>query len=137
MPIIVHGTAQELFNKSVAHLLTQKAKSKVAPGDASRGKNCLYLSPDGKKCAIGGLLEDDDCRKLDEFGNSAIINLRVIHEIEFPELATPAAGEPDLLEDLQSCHDEYSVNEWPIRLAEIAGKYGLTFTPSEPVVASE
>lgn len=135
MTIIVHGTAQELFNKSATHLLTQNAKSRVAEGDQSPGNKCRYLSADGKKCAIGGLLDDDACRALDTFNNSAIDNLRIIHEIEFPDIAAPTPDEPNLLEDLQICHDDYPVHDWPVRLAKIAETYGLTFTPPEPAAS--
>lgn len=43
---------QEVFNKVVRHLLTQKQKARV-------GTTCMYKTPEGLKCAVGCLIPDE------------------------------------------------------------------------------
>ena len=47
-------TSQEVFDTVVKHLAAQGWERSV------NGGNCAYRAPDGKKCAIGALLLDDD-----------------------------------------------------------------------------
>lgn len=50
--------AQEIFNKVATHLLTQGKRSVASDG------SCMYRGPEGTKCAIGCLIEDDEYHPL-------------------------------------------------------------------------
>lgn len=47
-------TYQDAFDKVAAHLLSQKTQSLNASG-----QRCAYRSPEGHKCAIGALIDDE------------------------------------------------------------------------------
>jgi hypothetical protein len=56
-------TKQEVFDRVVTHLLTQKKRS------ASYYGSCLYKGPDGLRCAVGCLFPDSyDTSKIEGSG---------------------------------------------------------------------
>lgn len=127
MTTIIHGSSQELFTKSVTHLLTQGKKSqrqRIGRSDYQ----CLYWNPEsGDRCAVGCLIPDQAvCQDIDDLRDASILTLIQESELSFPDVHNTT-----LLDDLQDCHDEYAVEEWPQRLEEIAKKYGLDF-PTVP-----
>ncbi len=127
MSIVVHGTAQELFDKSATHLLTQMEKSSMPRNRGlAHDDKCMYLHPSGTKCAIGCLLNDDDCRTLDD-GDETDIGGLFSHEIvQFPELLPDKRGDAQtLLQELQECHDDFEPEDWQQVLGAIADKFGL------------
>ena len=46
---------QEVFNQVADHLLTQMKRSY-----SKKHKGCQYRGPNGLKCAVGGILTDDE-----------------------------------------------------------------------------
>ncbi len=75
-------------------------------------KSCMYITPNGKKCAIGRLISDDLASSLEEVhSNKTLIDIFELLPKEIQEL------DKEFLSDLQMLHD-YPSN-WD--------KNGLTF----------
>lgn len=120
--------AQEVFDKVVAHLLTQNEKSRV-------GSDCKYYSgtqSNHLKCAVGCLIEwehyspgleglhvnDYDVRM-------ALKRSGIDVSFEFNRTDTVL----NLLINLQQIHDTIPLEHWPDKLKEIAEWYGLEYNP--------
>jgi len=90
-------TAQELF--SAAYLATMKQ------GMASSISNglCRYRGPNGLKCAIGHLVEDDDLAHAMDEANDAAIDTLVKNR--FPGLPEEFVEHVFLLRTTQIAHD--------------------------------
>lgn len=114
-------TKQELFNKVVTHLLTQKQPARKTGRDNVRpGVKCMYRNADGLKCAVGCLIPDDRYDKNYE-GKSADY---LVKAGSFTDVGITTAN-ATLLEDLQYMHDEVHPEFWESRLAELAVKHEL------------
>lgn len=50
-------TRQEIFDRVVRHLLSQKQKAAI--DDVYGNTRCRYRTPDGLRCAVGCLIPDD------------------------------------------------------------------------------
>ena len=103
--------AQEIFDTVARHLLTQKARAEDNLG-------CMYHAPDGKKCAVGCLITDEEYSPSME--NTAISDL--INNNRLKRLS-PFQG---LLQDLQYVHDRILPEEWPFRLRDFASAHHLS-----------
>ena len=108
-------TPQEIFDKVSVHLLTQ-GKRALSP----KGR-CMYRGEEGTMCAVGCLL--DDITYQPNFEGKGVNEL--VETFEMPEFFVEEAP---LLQDLQSCHDDYQPDEWPVVLTSIAGYSGLSTT---------
>jgi len=104
-------TEQEVFDFVVNHLLTQGVKSFDTYG------NCLYLSPEGARCAAGCLIPAEAYDKTIE--GTAWIALAQSGRVPSWQMI--------LMERLQDCHDGYEPEKWSERLREIAVELGLQF----------
>jgi len=118
-------TMQEIFDTVVQHLLTQNEKSV----DTFRG-TCLYRTPDGKKCAVGALIPDDEYNvSMESTGD--VHSLVYNHSDLCPKsLLAYRTNESfmDLLLTLQRVHDNLEPKTWPSRLRELALHWGLEDT---------
>jgi len=123
---------QSLFDTVAEHLLTQKIKCENENG-------CRYMDNEGHRCAIGILLSEEDCMRFDSPSKELIklIEANGIHDPECsisiedillarPEALGGAEEYPQLLEDLQSLHDNRSPMHWDIGLVELAEEHGLS-----------
>ena len=134
-------TQQQVFDKVVNHLLTQKKKSIDDLG-------CCYLNPDGLMCAVGCLIpqgqhepwmEGQGVSSADEEGEDMRKILRaqgVDVEIEVKLNDDNAICEPysqnlKMLVDLQHCHDMMEPPLWADRLRLIAADYNLNTLESD------
>lgn len=110
---------QEIFDKVVTHLLTQKKKA------LSKDGKCVYLNEDGFKCAIGCLIPDGHPAQYCDGGIQSIISYSDISELfgirSMYWLDTP------FLKQLQLIHDTCDVVEWYSQLHGMAVKYDLKF----------
>ena len=90
----------------------------------ANGDSCAYRGRDGKRCAIGVLISDDLYDA--EFEGKPIKDLpaKVRRAIG---MTTKARS--DLLGDLQSVHDLWSVDVWIEGLQSVARTHGLQFQP--------
>ncbi len=126
-------SSQQIFDTVVDHLRKQNSKSVMYNKDGSvelRWKGnvdnpiCLYRSKDGKKCAAGVVITDEEYRPEMEGKNiSAVISMFVLDHLKSHEV---------LLKDLQDVHDNYVVSVWEERFRGLANKYSLTYTPPTP-----
>lgn len=106
-------TQQEVFNKVVKHLRTQRGKSQ-------RDGFCRYRDGHGCSCAVGCLIADDEYVDTMESKTVDELNL-AFHCIPFEYM--------ELLRALQYTHDTFAVSEWEFRFAVIANMYNLTLEP--------
>lgn len=118
------STEQEIFDH-VWHFMKKQGRQSVSNDDI-----CLYRGPDGTKCAVGCLLEDDEYDK--EMNHQTVRSLLLLGK--FPKRLTPFK---DFLIDIQSAHDRASVDFWGESSVDfwgefseaaraVARKYGLT-----------
>lgn len=123
-------TTQEIFDKVVTHLLTQKVQSEE--NDLSK-----YYGPNGLKCAVGCLIPPD-------LYNSVIEGISISLEYNPFGILTKSNGEytltkilssigisentpsRKLLMRLQIIHDNIFPNEWFAELRKLAVEFGLS-----------
>jgi len=111
-------TPQEVFDKVATHLLTQNAK---AYREASQ-HGCAYHTADGKKCAVGCLIEIKEYGDWMEGGD--ITDLLESTKLS-KGLRSRLEPHTELLWHLQQLHDGTAVNEWKDALQKAATKFGL------------
>lgn len=112
-------TDRELFDFVVNHLVSQGCPSKQA-----FGKNCAYRGPQGRKCAVGCLINDDNYRPSLE--GKVALHRHVV------EALTNSVGSFDfaLCSALQTAHDQHNsepMSEWRARLVESLGAIAREF----------
>lgn len=111
---------QEIFNTVVQHL---RAQGKQAMGQTLRkGDMCMYLAPDGCKCAAGCLIPPEDYRP--EFEGNSIENRESAVGVYFKQ-KFPNSDDRELIQDLQNIHDNGEVNTWESQWRYLASNYGL------------
>jgi hypothetical protein len=112
-------THQEIFN-TVLFGLRKQGVASVEPG-----KGCRYRGPNGTKCAVGMLIPDDKYHwEIETLGTS---DAKVQACLPFAMDSTVH----HLLSMLQSAHDidlRQSMEEWEIRMANIAHYFNLEYT---------
>lgn len=106
-------TNQEAFDKVVRHLFTQKARSLEKYEGRMR---CLYRSSDGKKCAIGALIPDEEYKT--SFETRRVFSIQ-------PEVPTLSSLDFELLSELQKIHDTQDLLTWGSSLYDLAKRLEL------------
>ena len=116
---------QVLFDKACAGVIDQGAQS-LMPGDNS---TCAYRGTDGKKCAVGHLLSDEQIAMygIKEMDNPEKFVSPLLCEL-VPGVLTGIAVE--FLSDLQDAHDKSGYNvsfivDFKYRANLIAQKWNL------------
>jgi hypothetical protein len=121
---------QEVFSKVKKHLLKQNRQAK------SVEKGCRYKTQDGKKCAIGCLIEEkfyssnlESCSVAGILNYPNYVRYNVLIKALKQSLKLKEISTNDLifLSDLQYVHDYEPIIDWPFRLKTIAEKYGLEY----------
>jgi hypothetical protein len=122
-------TAQEVFDKVVAHLRKQNKKSLISfPDDDGITTRCRYRGPDGLMCAVGCLITDEEYNpKWDHDHGSAVIDLFECQSFRDRVGGNNAA----LLSDLQCLHDSIEVCEWEVQFQKLAKTRSLIYTPPQ------
>lgn len=130
-------TPQEIFDKVVIHLRTQKVKSAIYRVDLDGAfDKCMYRGPAGLKCAAGALIPDEhytpdlENQPLFPYANdSRSAKQRALRA------ALKAGGVPakafGIVSDLQATHDSTCVEEWESDFKKLAEQHALTYTPPE------
>lgn len=112
-------TNQEAFDAAYKHLLTQNEKA------VALNRGCVYETPEGLRCAVGGVLPPDVRKAIMAKGMNGQGARAVMANV--PEAAAALEGvSAELLSNLQSVHDSYPVEAWKARLAIVADWYHLT-----------
>jgi len=91
-------TRQTAFNKVWEHFVTNKAPPSM------HGAYCVYRGPEGRKCAIGVLMDDADYKpRFDSRISEAMILDKVM------DLCPSLAGlDKEFANELQGAHDRYA-----------------------------
>ncbi len=103
---LINASEQEVFDQIAVHLLTQNEKS-VDEDDTY----CMYHSKSGLKCAAGCLIADDEYKP--EFENNGWNTLSV------------PSFHSDLINSMQTLHDDVDVSSWNEALIKLAHQYVL------------
>lgn len=125
------SSAQEIFDKVVHHLLTQKQRSVLLETRASLEYSCAYRGSGGLKCAIGCLIKDEFYSpELEGKGvGSSIISSALMNS--GVDLGKPGSADGAylmrLLTELQTIHDHASIDRWEDGLRRLADRFTLEF----------
>lgn len=127
-------TEREVFDKIKTHLLTQMSKSML-----DNGERCAYRGYNGRMCAIGCLIPDEDYKPIMEMATmnsvktmngmwvsaagawckdtqgstSASLLADALNKQEIPISLHP------VLRQLQTVHDQHEPEEWPFLLDDL------------------
>lgn len=115
-----YRTNQEIFDTVVRHLLRQGVQSLANPAEPNI---CAYHAPDGLRCAVGALIDDD--YYYPGLEGCPACNAGVMRAAR----AAPASEQ--LLLDLQAVHDDAEPFAWRECLEAVALRHGLTM-PTSP-----
>lgn len=117
-------TAQEVFDKVYAHLLTQNAKSTNGAGQ------CRYRGENNRSCAVGCLITDQEYQPSmdgEPFADGHRLDMTSVQYLNahklLPERLVPHLP---LLKSLQNIHDSDDVNLWKDSLATFALAHNFT-----------
>lgn len=108
------ATAQQVFDQSVIHLLTQNRRA------LSKGPRpyCIYHAPDGAKCGAGHFISNKEYKESMEHNCPWFVLVRYFQ-------VRTSLHINELINSIQSCHDATSVDNWARELENIAVKYDL------------
>lgn len=120
--------AQALFDQIVNGLRAQGGKAEVFAIDPSGETvvSCRYRTSDGRKCAAGQALLDEEYDPLME-GNS--IGSVLDDESFAPTIRQRLLPHTGLLFTLQRVHDQAIVMDWEKEFQSAADTYQLIYTP--------
>jgi hypothetical protein len=105
-------TEQEAYDVMARHLLTQNAKS-------INGALCMYRDLEGRKCAVGVLISDEEYEP--DMETCSATTLKCKFNCKALE------GLPEkLLNDAQIVHDNYDPKDWVVKLRALAERYNLS-----------
>lgn len=108
-------TAQEVFDYVCTHLRKQNQKSRIQLPD---GKFiCAYRGDNGHKCAVGCVITDEQYMSVMESSNMLMF-------LWIPIIQSHKG----LLQELQTAHDCYNVDEWENRFQLAAAAKNLVYS---------
>jgi len=102
---------KQLFKTVAEHLLNQQEQSE-------KGGLCMYRGPYGNTCAVGCLISDEAyTTKLEGLAVGAKLVVKALNTSLNDSLTE---SDIDLLIDLQNIHDNFLVEDWEVRLDNLA-----------------
>lgn len=105
-------SAQEVFDKVAAHLLTQDKRSTRGPDILSL---CMYKTSTGLKCAAGCLIPDEEyCPSFEGSAWNILVESKSVEN-----------NNVDLIVKLQYIHDKFMPGEWKGQLTTLAKELNL------------
>jgi hypothetical protein len=118
----------DIFKKSVRGLLKQNKQS-LCDG------HCVYLSPEGLRCAIGMLITKESYNpKMENDSPSSEIVKNVLKK---SGIIVSNIDDVNFLKQLQSIHDSFKPDEWFDLFVKFAGReFGLTEIEAKKLVKS-
>lgn len=122
-----YRTRQEIFDIAYRGLASQGFEQ----SSSSDGK-CFYRGPNGRKCAIGWLISEEDYSP--EFEATGVGHeTDVVTAAPLMAAARIAQEDAEFVYDLQRCHDhKYSPDEMERGLRTFASYYSLTIPEVSP-----
>ena len=128
---------QKIFNKVSRHLLKQGKKSVEKSED--EGLVCVYRGPEGEKCAVGCLINDEYYSKVLE--NKTVFDPKVQEVLEKSGVELNVVkdeygtqkGNPifNMLSSLQNIHDSEKPSRWAQKLRQFGRIKGLDISHLE------
>lgn len=106
---------QEIYDTVAAHLLKQNGKA------LNNHDRCAYRGADGKTCAVGCLISDDEYRPAFEGKRVNSVAAFMFGEGN----ARVSVANVQLLTSLQRIHDSNPTDTWRQDLQELARRYDL------------
>ena len=117
-------TSQEIFNKVCEHLMTQKAKAVIQEENESV-PTCMYRTPEGLKCAVGGLIPDEMYNPVIEGKPFNLMGLDDCPELNGIAQKLGLIEDIDLIHRLQRIHDSDRIEDWSKRLRRVGENHDL------------
>jgi len=112
------SSQQEVFNKIVTHLRKQGKRS------VNEYNKCVYRGLDGRMCAVGCLIPDENYKK--GFDKSGGVNIGgLFFDGAFVGTGILPKKHLDLLISMQRVHDKYSVEKWEEQFKAVAENRNL------------
>lgn len=110
-------TAQQIFDKVAKHLAKQGKKA------LEEFKICRNFTGSELRCAVGCLIPRSFYRKPEnrDFWKGSAYSLRDVLKTYGIDYTT----HENLLLSLQMTHDDFQVEDWPLRLKQVAIRFGL------------
>ena len=115
---------------TVARKLARQGRPSAVPRLGGPTMECLYLAPNGDRCAAGHLLDltDPEMSGLDSHG--------VMHSPQIQHLLAEAGHDPSFAARMQAAHDEATQGDgghdpekwlaaWAVNMRKVARRYGL------------
>jgi hypothetical protein len=124
MSAVKYNTLQEVFTAVVTHLLNQGERSVASSG------NCLYRSPDGRRCAVGAIIPDELYSPVME---NSVVQANCVWSVIKPLFASPTDAKY-LLEELQAVHDDIPPHDWEEMLRGMAQDKGFHMPTSGTIL---
>jgi len=135
-------TPQEIYDTVAMALIAQGRPSAV---DGDGRINCVYAAPDGARCAVGHLMNDEEINAYGNFEGD-ISALLKCDEWRGGRMRPLFHDEGYFLKDLQHDHDTYVgltdewLDRWKQAMRDTARRYDLNdavLNESGPVMAAE
>ena len=117
-------TKQEVFEYVVTNLLKQGEKS-ILPNSVER---CGYRGKDGKKCAAGFIISDEEYKKTFEGKTFQAMSVDFFQDGYFGYNERQEKYHFKLIEELQKVHDNYTVSCWIGQFNDLADYFSLDKT---------
>ena len=108
---------QSVFNKVKKHLLTQNKKAQLADGA------CVYLAPDGCKCAVGCLIKKKYYNP--DLEGHSITYPSVRNALKLSGIDFNSDEMTNLIDCVRNLHDHYKPKDWKKELAKLAKEFKL------------
>ena len=128
---------QDHFNKAYLGVIAQGGPSKR---EFMSGETCAYLGNNGRKCAVGHILTEDELKVMGAFCGSVID----LWDEFFRDYDHPFSQDATFYEDMQDAHDEFFeydeeefVHRFKVKMMAIALEYNLQLpkVPDETTTA--
>lgn len=116
-------TNQEAFDGVVRHMAKQK---KRAFENGCKYIGCKYITQDGLRCAIGGIMPIEAAKRLERQGGEGIENAYAEGAIDLPEeVALDLLAELQVIHDDQRCDGVNAAEQLRADLNHVAEQWGL------------
>lgn len=112
-------TTQEIFDYIVSHLRAQNSRCINVITN-----NCLYRAGNGKKCAVGCLITNEEYQPEMEMKTFHLL----INSYSHLTIANFDPISKSLLKDMQVIHDDYLPGSWEKKFRDMAERFNLIFS---------
>jgi hypothetical protein len=127
-------TPQEIFDTVVQHLRKQGSKSLLTEQQCRDLMEppgaCAYRGENGKKCAAGILISDEEyLPEMEGYNFNGLLQEVIRGKTAPPSLGQRLSPHWDLIRALQHIHDRSEIRDWEDDFRQIALNHKLIYTP--------